>query len=67
MSGTYGRIWYHRRIYIVNVVICIQQFMEPLVPSAAATEAAAAAERAAQERAASIRTAPIKVNLAIEV
>ncbi|XP_034828930.1 intermembrane lipid transfer protein VPS13A-like isoform X1 [Maniola hyperantus] len=54
-------------VFFCSLLYQLQQFLEPLIPTAAATEAAAAAERAAQEQAASIRTAPLKVNLAIEV
>ncbi|CAH0720243.1 unnamed protein product, partial [Brenthis ino] len=58
------------RLHVVmfcSLLYHLQQFLEPLVPSTAASEAALAAERAAQEKAAALRTAPLKVNLAIEI
>ncbi|KAL0830292.1 hypothetical protein ABMA28_002492 [Loxostege sticticalis] len=63
------------RVYVgrLHVVLfyCVlhhlQQFLEPLVPSAAATEAAAAAERAAQQHADGIKTTAARVNLVIQI
>ncbi|XP_045499068.1 vacuolar protein sorting-associated protein 13A-like [Colias croceus] len=58
------------RLHVVlfcSLLYNLQQFLELLVPSSAATEAAVAAERAAQEQAAELRTSALRVSLAIEI
>nr|XP_026488707.1 vacuolar protein sorting-associated protein 13A-like isoform X1 [Vanessa tameamea] len=58
------------RLHVVlfcSLLYHLQQFLEALVPSAAASEAAAAAEREAQRRAGALRAAPLRVTLAIEI
>ncbi|XP_047508917.1 vacuolar protein sorting-associated protein 13A-like isoform X2 [Pieris napi] len=74
-SGVEARPRAELRIYIGRlhiVLFCsliynLQQFLELLIPTTAATEAAVAAERAAHEQAAELRTSVIRVSLAIEI
>ncbi|CAK1541918.1 unnamed protein product [Leptosia nina] len=61
---------YIGRLHVVlffSLVYNLQQFMELLIPTTAATEAAVAAEKAAHEQAAELRTSVVRVSLAIEI
>lgn len=53
--------------YTDSLRVALQQFLEPLVPSAVTASAAAAAERAAERQAQGIRSWSARLNLVIEV